>query len=278
MAETVLINGEFNDKLSCLDRGLHYGDGVFETIAVFQQKLLCWDDHLERLRKGCNCLGIPVPDESILFEESNTLITNIDRGVLKLIITRGQGGRGYGVPDKTDPTRIVALYPWPNHPDSNTEQGINVRYCQFRYSQNPSLAGIKHLNRLEQVLARSEWNDKNIQEGLVMDIDNNIIEGTMSNVFYVKEKSLFTPALEQCGIEGIIRKIILDICPELKIPTHIKNISPEELFNADEVFVCNSVIGIWPVKKLKEKKYLKREITEKLTRALIERNMIVPLC
>ena len=278
MAEKILINGEPDNKLSVLDRGLHYGDGLFETIAAHENNLLCWDDHISRLLSGCERLGLHKPDSKVLQQESSSLLKNTKQGVIKIILTRGEGGRGYVLPVKTSPTRIISHYPWPDHPIQNREEGINLRLCKLRYSQNPVLAGIKHLNRLEQVMARSEWNDIDIQEGLVMDQDDHIIEGTMSNVFYVKNGILYTPKLELSGIEGIIRKKILEISPELNIETYVKEISLDEISNADEIFISNSVIGIWPVKSFNEQKYQPGEISKKLMQKLIEKNMIVPTC
>lgn len=278
MANKILINGKATDQIAILDRGLQYGDGLFETIAVFQNELLCWDEHIARLVQGCERLKLPVPDLQQVKSEALSFSSSAGNAVLKIILTRGQGGRGYAPPDKTDVTRIIALYPWPNHPAENTNSGINTRLCQFRYSQNPVLAGIKHLNRLEQVLARSEWNDSSISEGIVMDTDGNIIEGTMSNVFYGKGNTLFTPDLSACGIEGIARQKIIELSGALSIEINIKKIALQELLDADEIFICNSIIGIWPVKKIDAQEYQSGKITTQIKEKLIERQIIAPIC
>ena len=120
----------------------------------------------------------------------------------------------------------------------------------YRYAHNSVLAGIKHLNRLEQVLARSEWTDSSIAEGVVLDHEENVIEGTMSNVFYIKGKTLYTPELSACGVDGIIRRKVITLATELHLEICINKISLKSLMDADEIFMCNSVIGVWPIKML----------------------------
>lgn len=277
MANNILINGKTNDLINVLDRGLQYGDGLFETIAIFQNELLCWDEHIARLVQGCERLKLSTPDVQQLKNEALSFSSSAEKAVLKIILTRGQGGRGYAPPDKTDVTRIVALYPWPQHPAENTDSGINTRLCQIRYSQNPLLAGIKHLNRLEQVLARSEWDDTDICEGIVMDTDDNIIEGTMSNIFYAKGNTLFTPDLSASGIKGIIRQKIIELSANLNIEISIQKIALPELLDADEIFICNSIIGVWPVKRIDVQEYQPGKMTALIKQKLVEQQIIAPI-
>lgn len=244
-----LINGKPGDSVSVQDRGLHYGDGVFETIAVYQDKLLCWDKHYERLKQGCKRLDIACPDQQLLFDEARKLISET-KAVIKIIVTRGAGGRGYNPHGDSNPVRIVACYPWPDYPDKLAIDGIKARFCSLRLAGNPELAGIKHLNRLEQVMARNEWNDTEISEGLMMDQDGNIIEGTMSNIFIINQRKLVTPDLSRCGIHGIVRQCIIEMAPELDMTVEIRNIKQHELSGADEVFLCNSTFGVWPVREI----------------------------
>jgi 4-amino-4-deoxychorismate lyase len=278
MAIKTLINGKETDQISFLDRGLQYGDGLFETIAVEEGELLCWDDHFYRLQQGCERLNILSPDQNILKAETSQLVDSVDCGIIKIIVTRGQGHRGYSTAGTTEPTRIVSLFPWPEYSNENSTSGINVRVCDYRYAQNPVLAGIKHLNRLEQILARSEWDDDSIAEGIVLDQMNNVIEGTMSNLFYVTNKSLNTPDLSYSGVEGIIRNKIIEIAPSIDIDINIKKTSLEELKNADEIFMCNSIIGLWPVKAINEIAYEQGEIAVKIKQALKEKKFISKLC
>jgi len=125
----------------------------------------------------------------------------------------------------------------------------------MRLGRNPELAGIKHLNRLEQVLARNEWTD-DFQEGLMLDTESNVIEGTMSNLFLINQSGLLTADLSQCGIEGVIRQRIMAWAYQNDIPCSLnKHLRLEDVFAADALFICNSVIGIWPVKQLENMTY-----------------------
>lgn len=241
----ILINGIAETYIEISDRGLQYGDGLFETITIHNGKAVFLQYHLDRLTEGCQRLLIPAPNHELLKAEIQQLIQHAQQAVLKIIVTRGSGGRGYRQPDSIQATRILSLHPYPNYPDSYTQHGIVARLCTTRLGLNPLLAGMKHLNRLEQVLARAEWHDDNIQEGILLDINDNVIEGTMSNLFYSKNNQLYTSNLTQSGVAGIIRSMIMNHEPVIE---HCFN--QAELFSADELFVCNSVIGLWPVKQL----------------------------
>lgn len=263
----MLINGESKRQLDISDRGFQYGDGLFETIAVKNRLAVFLDRHLQRLNIGCQRLGIPFPDTDLLNLEISKLIQQWVRGtdstqaVLKIIVTRGSGGRGYRPPDAIQPTRIVSLYPYPDYPQHYTEQGIIARFCSTRLGLNPHLAGLKHLNRLEQVMARSEWTDPGIQEGLMLDVNDHVIEGTMTNLFYSKNKRLYTAALAQSGVAGIIRGIILELAVDHNLPVNEQLITKNQLLSADEVFVCNSIIGIWPIKQIENSHFSVGPIT-----------------
>ncbi len=285
MAIKNLINGKSVDELTAHDRGLHYGDGLFETITVENKQLLCWDEHLKRLERGCVKLNIAVPDKNILKNEVSALIKTKSRGVIKIIISRGGGGRGYKISENIEPTRIISLYPWSSQYDKNSSSGVKTRICSYRYAKNPFLAGIKHLNRLEQILARSEWNDDSIAEGIVMDSENYIIEGTMSNIFCIIGKTLYTPDLSACGIEGIVREKIIELASNLKfkddltsLNVEIKKIPLEFLMNAEEIFMCNSIIGVWPVNIIDKTKFSNHKKTQNIIKTLQEYNSIPKLC
>lgn len=249
--KSILINGEFSTDVSVSDRGLQYGHGLFETIAVNQGKFEYWDQHMARLVEGCARLSIKSPDLSLLQKEASTLIATLEnKAVLKIIYTCGAGGRGYKIPDQPQPTRILRLSDWPAYPEENAQTGVIVRLCETRLGTNASLAGIKHLNRLEQVLARSEWDDAAIADGLMLDQQGIVKEATMSNVFFVKDGTLCTPDITQCGVAGVMRKVVLDIAEKLSIRTYIDDFTPADIFQADEVFLTNSLIGIWPIKEI----------------------------
>ena len=246
----MLVNGDYREHIEISDRGFQYGDGLFETIAVSNGQPVFLDRHLARLEAGCKRLHIPFPGTELLSSEAQNLSAQSGKAVLKLILTRGSGGRGYRQPDVIKTTRVLSLHPYPDYPDSYKMLGINTRFCDTRLGLNPALAGIKHLNRLEQILARAEWTDPDLQEGIMLDMNNHVIEGTMTNLFYVKNNTLYTASLTLAGVAGIIRSIILALCADHGLAVIERSFTKDELLAADEIFVCNSIIGIWPVKQI----------------------------
>ena len=252
---TVLINGKPGDHITSSDRGLQYGDGLFETIAIKNGECEHWYEHMSRLTDGCQRLQIPAPNAQQLLVEAQQLCSDKAQAVLKIIITRGSGGRGYRAPDPVEATRIISIHPWPSYPDENITQGIRVHLCDTKLSHQPALAGIKHLNRLEQIIARNEWDDPSINEGLMSDIDGNVVEGTMSNYFAVINKELVTPEILDCGVAGIMRSHIMAQAILHEISVCERKVKLDELYDADELFICNSIIGIWPVRQLANHSY-----------------------
>ena len=259
-----LLNGEQKDDINIADRGFQYGDGVFETIEVIDGRPLFLDRHLKRLENACCKILIPAPDITLLAEESWQLSSPCRHGVLKIIVTRGSGGRGYRQPPHIIPTRLLSIYPYPDYPEQYQTQGITVRFCQNLLSSNPALAGIKHMNRLEQILARAEWQDETIQEGLMLDSQARVIEGTMSNLFLVKNRKLFTPELSKSGVAGIVRAIVMELARQQDMGVEEIHVDKSSLLQADEVFVTNSVIGIWPVKQIEQQYFNIGPITRSL--------------
>jgi len=273
-----LLNGQSVDSIDPLDRGLHYGDGLFETIAVVNEQPLCWDKHHQRLLSGCEIQKINFNNVDALESEVTSLCENIDSAVLKITITSGAGGRGYQRPEAgTTPSRLLAIHPWPEYPDNYSSKGIKAHLCSSRLGHNPELAGIKHLNRLEQVLARNEWDDANTMEGLMLDIDDNVIEGTMSNLFVVfPDKLLLTPNLSLCGIQGIVRQYILDHCADIAYSCEVKELSLDDVYSANEIFFCNSVAGIMPVNQLANHKFSSQHSANEIKLFLISQGVIAP--
>ncbi len=268
-APTTLINGEPQEQISFRDRGFQYGDGLFETLAVTKGKPVFWERHLRRLRHGAERLGLTPPPESLLRQEAGRTCTNHERAVLKIIITRGASGRGYGPVAGATPTRVLSLSPWPDYPAACAQQGVAVRFCRMTLARNRLLAGIKHLNRLEQVLARAEWQE-DYQEGLMQDTEGLVVEGTMSNVFAVSHGTLLTPDVSQCGVEGVIRGVVIECAAAASIPCRVTDIHRKDILGADEIFLTNSLIGLWPVRKLDEQEFTVGRITRKLQQALYD--------
>ena len=260
----VLVDGEAVAVLPADDRGLQYGDGVFETLAVRDGQPRHWGAHMQRLSEGCRRLGIARPEIGVLAGDCERLCRGVGTGVLKIIVTRGSGGRGYKIDAAAPARRILSLHAWPDYPASHYRQGVKTRLCRTPLAAHPLLAGIKHLNRLENVLARAEWDEEDIAEGLMSDTQGNLVEGTMSNLFMVLEGRLFTPDLHGRGIAGITRARILGAAAELGIEWQLSTWNSAELQYADELFVCNSIIGIWPLRAVDDWQYQVGPVTRRL--------------
>ncbi len=268
----MLINGEQTDQISALDRGIQYGDGLFETIAVIDGRLSLWERHVQRLLSGCERLGITAPEPARLLAEAKTLISHQQRAVLKIVVTRGIGGRGYRPAKDAQPSRVLHCTPWPDYPAECWKKGISMRLCTTGLGINPALAQLKHLNRLEQVMARSEWSDPAIFEGLMLDSDGRVIEGTMSNLFLIKKGALITPDLKYCGVAGIMRGLIIELASKLNIPMQIEGVSLDDVKSADALFISNSLIGILPVRVFSGQNYHLEPIPPALIQA-VDRQM-----
>ena len=235
-------------SLSASDRGLAYGDGVFETIAVIDHQPVLLEPHLLRLFRGLVQLRFEVvPERNRLQQDIEALAQTVTRGVIKVIVTRGEGGRGYTPPAHGEPTVVLSQHDWPVYPSDYWQQGIDVLVCGTRLAQQPTLAGSKHLNRLEQVLASQEYAQAQCPEGLMLDTKDQLVCATKSNVFLVKGKSLLTPKLDQCGIQGVMRNTVMDLAKKFGFAVSEQRLTMAQLQQADEVFLTSSIMGIWPV-------------------------------
>lgn len=243
----MLVNGRPQNQVDISERALAYGDGVFETIRLHQGRAIFLQAHLQRLEQGCSQLGINC-DFGALKQEIKSLRADSENAVLKILISRGSGGRGYRPDENMQATRIISLHPFPDLSAFDPDQGVSVFFCRQRLSQQNELAGIKHLNRLEQVLASREWPGDEWFEGLMCDQQGNVVEGTRTNLFFAESGKLYTPSLEHCGVAGVLRQYLMSAMPERV--TVCDPVSPGRLLQAQELFLCNSVIGVWPVARL----------------------------
>lgn len=257
------VNGAPGEQLSVRDRGLAYGDGLFETIAVRGGRIPLLARHLVRLADGCRRLSIPL-DLTQMEAELQAFAAQLGEGVVKLVVTRGEGQRGYAPPQPCQPLRILQAAPLPQYPVAHAEQGVRLFPCVTRLAEQPVLAGLKHLNRLEQVVARAEWQDAECAEGLMRDSSGRVIEGVYSNLFLVVAGGLVTADLSRCGVAGVMRAEILQQAQLLGLSIELRDISFDELLGADEVFLCNSLYGIWPVRALQERHWSVGPLTRKL--------------
>ncbi|MDU9040172.1 aminodeoxychorismate lyase [Pseudomonas corrugata] len=266
------VDGQPADVLSLKDRGLAYGDGLFETIAVRDGVPTLLERHLQRLEQGCRRLALNV-DKGALSTELNAYAQRLGEGVLKLIVTRGDSQRGYAAVPSVQARRILQGNPPAAYPAAHAERGVSLFPCATRLSEQPLLAGLKHLNRLEQVMARAEWTDSEHAEGLMLDMSGRVIEGVFSNLFIVRDGVLVTADLSRCGVAGVMRAELLFQAESQGIATQVADIRLEQLHQADEVFVCNSVYGVWPVRACGSTRWSAGPLTRKLqtlARALLD--------
>lgn len=224
------------------DRGAAYGDGLFETVLVRDGQPQLWLAHLGRLHRGCAVLGIPPPEPDAL----ERLLMGAPAGlqVLKLVLTRGSGGRGYRPPQPAEPRLRHQWLPFaPN--TRRWAEGVRVRLCHLRLGIQPLLAGLKHLNRLENVMARAEWDDDATAEGLLMDSDGRLVEATAMNLFWQRGDRLETPWLGRCGVAGTLRDTLLERLDIVEVDAGV-----DTLVSANAAWIGNSVQGVWPVQRL----------------------------
>ncbi len=260
MTARLLVNGVVTTQVSVLDRGFSYGDGLFESVRLVHGRAPLWPRHMQRLADGCARLRIPPPDPLQLWEEAQRVSDGIAQAVVRITLTRGVGERGYALPVLPQPGRVLAGFAAPTPGDDVYRDGLHMRVCHLRLAEQPLLAGIKHLNRLEQVLARAEWSDPAIAEGLLRDGHDRVISATMANLFAVIDGVLLTPALDCCGVAGVARAEVLAIQPNARVA----ELSLQALSAASEIFLSSSVRGILPVQSLDEWSYVPGALTRQL--------------
>lgn len=259
MSGRVYVNGVEGAGIPVHDRGLNYGDGLFETILFVDGVAPLWSRHRERLEAGAARLGFPLPPINALFTVAQQAGSGLERAAVRITITRGVGERGYAPPVPTAPNWIVAASLAPVVAPDWYARGIRVRCCGLRLASQPLLAGLKHLNRLEQVLARAEWSDAEIAEGLLGDAAGRVIGATAANLFVVRGGRVFTPALDECGVAGVSRAEVL-----ARREVAIGSLTWNELMHADEVFLTSSLRGILPVRGIDAQAFAPGAVTRGL--------------
>ncbi len=262
MAVRVLVDGAATNQVGALDRGLAYGDGLFESVRLVGKLAPLWLRHMQRLAEGCSRLQLPPPDPAQLWREALQVSEGLPQAVVRIIVSRGVGERGYALPASPQPTRVVAAFAPPPVAGTAHVAGVRLRLCELRLAEQPLLAGIKHLNRLEQVLARAEWNDPQIADGILRDSHERVISATMANLFVVVDGELLTPALDRCGVAGVARAEVLAVRPQARVA----ELGLEVLSAASEIFLSSSVRGIVPVHSLAEWHYAAGTTTRQLQR------------
>ena len=257
-----LINGSFDHVISPFDRGFAYGDGVFRTMKMVGSLPDSWPLHYQKLVADCAAINIVCPSAELLMSDLQQLflpigLSEVEPAIAKIIITRGEGNRGYTPPAITAPVRVVTRSAMSQYPEIRFSEGVNLTVCETRLASQAKLAGIKHLNRLENVLARMEWTDTHmtngIVDGIMLDSAGNVIECTSANIFARYGDTLMTPSLLQCGVAGITRQRIIDLAYTLSLKVKVEVIDFPTLLSADEVIICNSLYSAWQVKTIQEK-------------------------
>ncbi len=249
--ERVLLNGSPAQQVSVFDRALHFGDGLFETIACRSGRPRFLSLHLERLLLGCQRLGIEPGNLDEVRAEVRSLAREVENAIVKVILTRGTAlARGYGVTGREKAMRITFRYAWPPETATESQDGVRVRTAKLRLGENPALAGLKHCNRLEQILARREWTDPGIAESLLFSSSGRLVSGTMSNVFIVEGSRLRTPRLDLCGVAGVMRRVVLREAERAGIAVQEDVLGAEDVHKAGELCLTNARMGLWPLREL----------------------------
>jgi 4-amino-4-deoxychorismate lyase len=240
MNARIFIGEECVDAWPVGNRLESYGDGLFETMRVHRGRAPWWASHWERLAHGAHRLGMPLPGEMLVREAAASLFDDAGEGVLKLLLGRGGVARGYGPSTGAPPLWMLSRHPLPVAMD-----GLSVHWCRTRLSNQPALAGLKHCNRLEQVLARGECEQAGAEEGLMLDSVGHVVSATAGNIFVLHDGRWLTPSVAQCGVAGVCRAHLIGLlqASEAALP-------PAQVEDAEAVFLCNAVRGILPIARL----------------------------
>lgn len=249
MSRSLLFNGGAADvEALARSRALHYGDGVFRTMLVWQGECRDWDFQYARLAADAARLMLDVPDTTLLHAEARTLTQGQARAVLKILLWRRAEGRGYAASTSTA-ERLLILSAAPRYAAECWQAGVAAIRSPVQLSTPAQLAGVKHLNRLEQVIASRDWPGQ-VHEALMCDAQGQVICGTRSNLFWSRAGRLHTPPLDRCGVSGAMRARVLAACADLGIVARESSTDWAHLVSADEGFLTNSLIGIWPLRAL----------------------------
>ena len=228
-------------------RATAYGDGLFETMRIHAGAFPWWDAHWSRLACGAERLRLQLPAERLVRSEAEALFDDGAHGVLKLLVSRGATQRGYSPGAGAAPTWMVARFPLPDP----HRGAVRARWCDTRLSVQPALAGIKHCNRLEQVLARAECDAAGVDEGLVRDTLGDVVSAVSANVFVLQRGRWATPLVDRCGIAGVSRARLL-----AALEAREARLSVADVEGAEAVFLCNAVRGILPLAELGARRWV----------------------
>lgn len=267
MSKQFLINGSVSKKISPYDRALQFGDGIFRTFVVKNKKPQHWAYHYKKIVADCRAIKIEPPSEITLLSDIFRVFKTKPKAVGKFIITRGESERGYGFKSNITPNRFLIKTKMPSYPKANSESGVCLYVCKLKL-QPSFLSGIKHLNRIENVMARSEWQDTRYADGILLNDQGHVIECVSSNLFMRKGQTIYTHPLKNIGVKGVTRDLILKLLPQLGFKIKEISFDLNKLLTADEVFITNSLFGVWQVKKIKNRSWQHQELATILRESL----------
>ncbi len=257
-----LIRDLDSDHIDHQDRAFHYGDGLFETMLLTGGQINYWPEHYTRLRNSAERLSIQCPDKN-WFEENLLPYIDLNQNlIIKIILSRGSGGRGLSLPDELDSN--IYIFKYPKASNSNSKL-IKAVFSEITLPRNNNLSGLKHLNRLDYILATLELKKRpGFNEAVLSDTDGQVIEGIINNLFFVKNNTICTPDLKTSGVNGIMRQLILKKLKQLKKDVKIDLFNRQDVISADECFLCNSVLGIQPIILIEDSQFKIGPITQYL--------------
>lgn len=258
------VNGESTDYVSVTDRSFQYGDGCFTTMLTCNGDIQHWAFHVDRMDACLKLLEIHSPDWNKIYADLKHVALSSEKAGLKLHISRGEGGRGYSPSSVDTPNITVSQFSFPNHYESLQRNGVALGVCCKQLGHNPMLAGHKHNNRLEQVLLKSEMDKRGFADGISLDIEDNVIETTMANLFWLSDNMIYTPSLDKAGVAGVMRRVVLDMLPSIGFEVKVGEFKLEQVLDAEELFITNSILNIAPVTKVEDRCYAIGKVTRRI--------------
>lgn len=267
----IWINGELHDQVSVSDRSFQYGDGCFSTLLIRQGEIVHWAYHQQRIEQCLSLLGISCPDWRLIQKWIGTALENQTATLsgLKIHISRGIGGRGYSVAGMSSPNVTISRFAFPAHYATWQQQGLELGLCRLRLGLNPLLAGHKHNNRIEQVLLKRELESYGYVDGVVLDLNDNVIETTMANLFWFKGGVLHTPKLDQAGVAGVMRRVVLEQAQVMGTTVEVGCYKLNDLMSADAVFMTNSLLGMAAINAVDGMAIASNDLTSELQKRVL---------
>lgn len=246
----MIINGVESEQVNLADRGFNFGDGHFTTMKVVKGEVQLFDLHLARLKHACQMLFIDFKHWTDLVLHIHAQALTLDSGVLKLVITRGIGGKGYSPEGCSEASWFLQARDIPAFYDTWQQTGIALTVCRYQQTVNPVLSGLKTLNRLDQVMIKQELLGCDELDGIVCSTEGYVIETSMANIFWVKDNVIYTPSMQRSGVEGVMRKRVMDLVVSLNLSVEVGDYTIDKIISADEIFITNALMDIVPVNML----------------------------